>query len=60
VTIVCLILAILMMLIETIVLHAIPDAVDFYIKNSFIPLDKYYSLHDNYTEGCVPMYMELF
>jgi hypothetical protein len=46
--------------IETIVLHAIPDAVDFYIRNSFVPLDKYYSLHDSYTEGCTPMYMELF
>lgn len=46
--------------IETIILNATPDAVDFYIKNSFVPLDKYYSLHDSYTEGCTPMYLELF
>lgn len=45
---------------ETILLHSTPEAVPFYERNSFVHLDKYRSLYDEYLEGCKPMYLELF
>jgi len=45
---------------EAILLHSTPEAVPFYERNSFIHLDKYHSLYDEYVEGCKPMYLELF
>jgi len=45
---------------EMITLYSVPDANNFYEKNSFRPLGDYRSLDDEYTEDCTPMYLRLF
>jgi len=46
---------------EMIVLNSVPDAVDFYIRNNFLPIDEQYrTFDDDYTNDCMPMYMILF
>ncbi len=43
-----------------IVLYSVPDAVEFYKRNNFLPLDEYRSFDDDFTEGCTLMYLRLF
>ena len=46
--------------VKMIVLHSVPDAIDFYSRNFFKPMGEYKSLQDDYSKGCTPMYMPLF
>jgi hypothetical protein len=43
-----------------IVLHAVPESVEFYKRSRFEELEEFMKpMHDNYTEGCIPMYLKL-